>query len=110
MSISTHQATWDVLCVLPEQAQRRIRGLAVAGEDDDQVLGQRPARRITLPLFAGSDVALDQRIAQSLAVDLDLGVVGLWRSGKITKIAHSGSPPIPLMKNQRQVRTNWQRH
>ena len=34
-------------------------------------------------LFAGPDVALDQRIAQSLAVDLDLGAAGLWRSGGI---------------------------
>jgi hypothetical protein len=42
---------------------------------------QYPTRRIMLPLFAGPDVALDQRIAQSLAVALDLGaaVVAVWR-------------------------------
>ena len=65
-----------VLRALVDQAQGRIRGLAVAGDDDDQVSRQRATRRITLPLFVRPDVALDQRIAQSLAVDLDLAAAG----------------------------------
>ena len=58
-------------------ALEEIRGLAVAGDDEDQVPRQRPARRIKLPLFVRPDVALEQRIAQSLAVDFDLGAAGL---------------------------------
>ena len=42
-----------VLRALLDQAQGRIRGLAVAGDDDDQIPRECLARRITVQLLAG---------------------------------------------------------
>ena len=60
-----------------------------------------PARRITLPLFARPDVALDQRIAQSLAVDLDLAAAGLgYIGGVLNAFRHTwGSPYLANREN-----------
>jgi len=53
-----------VLRALLDQAQGRIRGLAVAGEDDDQIPRECPARCIMLQLLAG---LFQYRIDHSLA-------------------------------------------